>query len=170
MSGLEVTYGDTFSFTGEVFLAADSAKLFPGTGSKFTASITDGPDAGTEAVRATLTFTGSTPDGFKFIADQFSFKFGTLLTISGSNITIDSGAASDEEVVSFESLGVKITAGTLQIGGEMRNFAFLGNGSFRTKAGFGIFVDTNALTGSSVGWAELDADQGHRIQYHLAGY
>jgi hypothetical protein len=149
VNGLELIYGTTFSFTGEIFIAADGAILFKG--STFESSITDGPDAGTEALRATLSFTDGTPSGFIFTADQFSFKLGTVLTLSGSGMMIDSGAGATDEVVAFTSLGAKIVAGPLNISGEMKNFAFLGDGDFVQKAGFGLSFDFTGKGGASVG-------------------
>ncbi len=149
VNGLELIYGTTFSFTGEIFIAADGAILFKG--SEFESSITDGPDAGTEALRATISFSDGTPSGFIFSADQFSFKLGTVLTLSGSGMMIDSGAGATDEVVAFTSLGAKIVAGPLNITGEMKNFAFLGNGDFVQKAGFGLSFDFTGKGGASVG-------------------
>ena len=111
-----------------------------------------GPDAGTEAVRAALTFTGGKPDGFKFTADQFSFTFASVLTVHGTGIKIDSTAGPTDVVASFTSLGASLKAGPLQVGAEMRNFAFLGDGSFETRPGFGVFIEAKSLSGTSVGW------------------
>ena len=36
----------------------------------------------------------------------------------------------------------------------MRNFAFLGNGTFQTRAGFGVFIEVNSASGGSVGWPD----------------
>ncbi|MBC8496829.1 MAG: hypothetical protein H8D37_04135, partial [Chloroflexi bacterium] len=149
-----ITFGQAFSFDGEVYIAADGAWLFPG--SSFEGSITDGPDADTEAVRAAITFTGNVPDGFKFHADQFSFKFASVLEIYGSGFDVDTNAECVNnvcgEVVAFDSLGAKLSAGPLNIGGEMRHFAFLADGSFKTNPGFGVFFSTKSATGDSIGW------------------
>ena len=145
------TDGRPSPFSGTIFITADAATLFPDS-TKFNFSITDGPDAGTVALSMVLTFKDGMPNGFTFNADQFSFALGTYLTVNGSNIAINSNAAANEEVVSFDSLGVKIHAGSLQVSGSLKAFGFLGDGSFETKSGFGVFVDTSALTGSSVGW------------------
>ena len=150
VSDFGLTFGQNLVFNGEVFIAADYASLFPG--STFAITITDGPDAGTEAVWAALTFSNGVPDGFKFRADQLSFEFAGVITVKGSNIYINTNAGPTEEVASFVSLGASISAGPLQVTGEMRNFAFLGDGSFKTKTGFGVFVSADALTGESVGW------------------
>ncbi|MBC8505088.1 MAG: tandem-95 repeat protein, partial [Chloroflexi bacterium] len=149
---VEVTFGQAFSFNGNVYIAADGAWLFPG--GTFEGSITDGPDAGDEAVRATLTFSGNVPDGFLFNADQFAFDFANILIIDGSNFNINTKAADDEVVVSFDALGATLNAGPLSVGGEMRKFGFLGDGSFITYQGFGVFISAEAMTGSSVGWPE----------------
>ncbi|MEM5775932.1 MAG: hypothetical protein AAGU05_13100, partial [Anaerolineaceae bacterium] len=150
VSDFNITFGSALDFDGEIFIGADSAILFPNGSINF--SITDGPDAGTEAVRAALTFTDGVPDGFKFQADQFTFKFASVITIFGSNIYINTNATAEEIVASFTSLGASISAGPLQVGGEMRSFGFMGDGSFFTMPGFGVYVDVSALTGSSIGW------------------
>jgi len=149
---VEVTFGQAFSFNGNVYIAADGAWLFPG--GTFEGSITDGPDVNTEAVRATLTFTGNVPDGFIFNADQFSFDFADILIIEGTNFNINTKAAANEVVVSFDSLGATLNVGPISVGGEMRKFGFLGDGSFITYQGFGVFIEASAMTGSSVGWPE----------------
>ena len=152
ISDLNVTYGADFVFNGEVFIAADGAWLFPGQ--TIEVSITDGSDADTEAVRASLTFTGNVPDGFKFYADQISFQFAGVLEIKGSGVYINSKAGPTDVVASFTSIGATLNAGPLQISGEMRNFAFLGNGTFQTRAGFGVFIEVNSASGGSVGWPD----------------
>ena len=63
-------------FNGEIFIAADEATIFKD--SPISVSMRDGPDVGTEAVRATLTFTGGSVDGFRFYGDQLEFKFSTF--------------------------------------------------------------------------------------------
>ena len=150
ISDLDITYGESVEFNGEIFIAADEATIFKD--SPISVSMRDGPDVGTEAVRATLTFDDGVVDGFRFAGDQLEFKFSTFLTIKGQGVMIDSRAAADEEVVSFISLGATLNAGPLQVGGSMRNFAFLGDGSFRTKTGFGVFLSVEAASGGSVGW------------------
>jgi len=154
VSDVNVTYGQDFVFNGEVFIAADGAWLFPG--GAFEVSITDGSDADTEAVRASLTFTGNKPDGFKFKADQISFKFAGVLEINGSGVYIDTTASGDpnKEVASFVSIGATLNAGPLQVTGEMRNFAFMGDGSFKTNPGFGVFIEIGSVSGGSVGWPD----------------
>ncbi|MEX2495926.1 MAG: hypothetical protein WD448_07555, partial [Woeseia sp.] len=149
INDLDVTFGEEFVFNGEIFIAADEATLFQD--SPINLSLKDGPDLDTEAVRATLTFSGGTVDGFKFQADQLEFNL-FVLTIRGQGIMIDSTAGPNEEVASFVSLGAELRAGPLQIGGSMRNFAFTGDGSFKTKPGFGVFLSVSGANGSSVGW------------------
>ena len=126
-------------------------------------------------MRCALTFTDGRVDGFKFNADQLEFKLGSFLSVSGSNILIDTGAASTEVVASFDSLGAELTAGPLKLSGEMRNFAFLGDGSFQTNVGFGVFfshdtADANAfkwpswlpirITSLGVQWEDINAAPG----------
>ncbi|MBC8508344.1 MAG: hypothetical protein H8D34_26095, partial [Chloroflexi bacterium] len=151
ISDVEIVYGEEFVFNGEVFIAADSAYLFPGQ--TFEVSITDGTsDSDDEAIRAALTFTDGVPDGFRFLADQVKFKFGDVLSIHGSGIYIDTTATGEQWVASFDSIGATVKAGPLNVTGEMRYFAFTAEGKFVNRPGFGVFIEIGSLTGDSVGW------------------
>ena len=80
---------------------------------------------------------------------------GTLfLTLTAVDVMIDTGAADDEELISFTSIGAKVKIGALEIGGEARNFAFLGDGTFITKSGFGVFISIGSASGDSFMWPE----------------
>ena len=50
------------------------------------------------------------------------------------------------------SVGAEVTIGSLVLGGEGRNFAFLGDGTFVTKPGFGVFLSIGSATGASFAW------------------
>ncbi|NLX95674.1 MAG: hypothetical protein GXY83_05820, partial [Rhodopirellula sp.] len=145
-----VTFGQEVDFNGEIFIAAGGAKLFPGK--TLSATIQDGTDADNEAVRCELTFTDGRVDGFEFQADQFELKFGSYLTVTGSDILIDTGAGPTDEAVSLASLGAHLKAGPLDLAGEMRNFAFLGNGSFDTKPGFGVSFNRDRADSKAFKW------------------
>ena len=58
----------------------------------------------------------------------------------------------NEELVSFVSIGASIRIGKLQISGDMKNFAFLGDGTFVTKPGFGVFVSINSADPNALKW------------------
>ena len=120
-------------------------------GRSFTATVKDANEDG-EAVRCALTFTAGKVDGFKFAADQLELELGSYLTVTGSDILIDTGAAAGEEVASFESLGAELNAGPLRLSGEMRNFAFLGDGDFETKDGFGVFFNRDTADSKAFKW------------------
>jgi hypothetical protein len=150
VTNLDITYGQSTAFTGDVFIAASSASLLPET--SFSATLTDGSDSNTEAVRATLQFNSGKADGFKFTADQAQFKFGTYLTAQTTGLVINTAAKATDEMVSFASLGVTISIGSLSFGGEMRNFAFLGDGSFKTKTDFGVIVSIGGADPKSLQW------------------
>ena len=144
-----VTFDQAADFEGEIFVASGGAKLFPGK--KISATITDANEDG-EAVRCGLTFTDGEVDGFTFAADQFALEFGSYLTVTGSGVLIDTGAADDEEVAAFASLGAKLNAGPLKLSGEMRNFAFMGDGEFKTKDGFGVSFNRDSADSKSFKW------------------
>ena len=50
------------------------------------------------------------------------------------------------------SVGAEVRIGDVVIGGEARNFAFLGNGDFKTKQGFGVFLSIGAADGETFKW------------------
>lgn len=145
-----VTFGQAVDFGGEIFIASGGAKLLPGKA--VSATIADGPDADTEAVRCALTFADGSFDGFRFEADQLEFTLADVLTVSGSEIWIDTGAEASQAVASFDSLGAQLSAGPLKLSGEMRNFAFLGNGSFQPGDGFGVFFSAEGVKGENLKW------------------
>jgi len=145
-----VNFSGSVAFDGEVYIASGGADLFPG--SAFSMSFKDGSDANTEAVRAGLAFSGGVPSGFKFSSDQMRMKFGSVLTITGENIEIDTTAKGSEYVVSVTSIGAEITAGPLKLGGEIRNFAITASGSFVTLNGFGVFISVDKASGDSFKW------------------
>ena len=64
----------------------------------------------------------------------------------------DTGAADNEELVSFGPIGAEVKVGSLVLGGEGRNFAFLGDGTFITKPGFGVFLTVGSASGDSFMW------------------
>jgi hypothetical protein len=145
-----VNFSGSVAFDGEIYIASGGAALFPG--SAFSMSFKDGPDANTEAVRAGLAFSGGVPSGFRFSSDRMKMQFGSVLTVTGEDIEIDTTATGDEYVVSVTSIGAEITAGPLKLGGEMRNFAFSANGSFVTRPGFGVFISADKASGDSFQW------------------
>ncbi|MHB9067992.1 MAG: choice-of-anchor Q domain-containing protein [Pirellulaceae bacterium] len=144
-----VTFGQAVDFDGTIFIASAGAKLFPGKA--VSASISDADDDG-EAVRCALTFTDGRVDGFQFSADQLELQFGSYLTITGSDILIDTGAGPTEKVASFASLGAELSAGPLKLFGEMRHFAFLGDSSFQTGEGFGVFFNRDTADSQAFKW------------------
>lgn len=133
-----VEFDGSFDFSGQVYVAAGGAALFPG--STFNIEFSDSSDADTEAVRAALSFTSGTPSGFQFSSDLMKMQFGSVLTVTGENIEIDTAATGDEYVVSVTSIAAVLNAGPLKLGGEMRNFAISANGAFVTRLGFGVFI------------------------------
>jgi hypothetical protein len=65
---------------------------------------------------------------------------------------LNTGAAANQELVSFGAVGAKVKIGTLELGGEGRNFAFMGDGSFKAKTGFGVFLSIGGATGDGFQW------------------
>ncbi|MCG8549230.1 MAG: hypothetical protein MI799_02375, partial [Desulfobacterales bacterium] len=149
VGNFEVIFGDALAFDGYIFIASGGAVFFPGMA--VSAAITDRSDGtsyngdsealDTEALRATLSFTGGRVDGFRFQVDTFEITLGSFLTITGQDFEIDTGAQGSEEVVSFDSLGAQLTVASITVSGEARNFAFTAEGDFVAKAGFGVFLE-----------------------------
>jgi carbon monoxide dehydrogenase subunit G len=119
-------------------------------GQAVSGSITHGPNA-TDALSATLIF-GS--DGsFKsliFTVDTLKIDFNGFLVLTAHNFKLNTGAGPTEPLVHFDSIGADLK--TLGIGGEARNFEFLGNGSFKALNGFGVFLNADNASGDSIGW------------------
>lgn len=169
ITNFEVIAGQEFSFDGDIFIASGGASFFPG--SAVSASFRDRTSGtalsgkseaeDTEAVRAVLEFTDGSPSGFVFYADTFQISFGSVLQITAEDLYINTSASASEEVVSFASIGAALNVGPLSIKGEARNFAFLGDGTFVAKQGFGVFFGGSEDGSSALGlpsWLPLYID------------
>jgi len=159
VSNFGVTFGQALTFNGRIYIASGGAKFLPGLPvsavieDRLTAEpgdVSGIPD--TEAMRVELTFTNGKVDDLIFSVDTFSVRLGSFLSLTGQDVLLNTGAEADEEVISFASIGADLRIGSLVIGGEARHFAFMGDGTFKTKAGFGVFLSAGAATGGSVGW------------------
>ncbi|RLC10571.1 MAG: hypothetical protein DRH43_06050, partial [Deltaproteobacteria bacterium] len=161
ISNFGVTFGEALDFDGEIFIASGGAKFCPGK--PVNATIKDSLYAekindvvqdpnNTWALRAALSFTDGRVDSFKFYVDTFRVEFGQFLALTGKDLYINTGAADNEEIVSFVSIGAELKVASLRLTGEGRNFAFLGDGTFKAKQGFGVFFGAESATGKSVGW------------------
>jgi hypothetical protein len=169
ITNFEVISGQEFSFNGDIFIASGGASFFPG--SAVNASFRDRTSGtalsgkseaeDTEAVRAVLQFTDGSPSGFVFYADTFQISFGSVVQVFATDVYINTSAGANEEVVSFSSIGASLNVGPLAIKGEARNFAFLGDGTFVTKQGFGVFFGGSEDGSSALGlpsWLPLYID------------
>ncbi|MHB1244484.1 MAG: hypothetical protein ACYC1P_13960, partial [Gaiellaceae bacterium] len=162
VTNFSVTFGQAIDFSGTIYIASGGVKLMPG--SAFNATITDreGIETGTllpgqaadntEAVRAALEFENGRVKAFLFKADTMRVQLGSFVTLTAKDFFLDTGADATEELVSFTSLGAEVTVGGMKIGGEGRNFAFMGDGSFRAKPGFGVFLSVGSSDASGFKW------------------
>ncbi|HEX6130520.1 MAG TPA: hypothetical protein VF044_02260, partial [Actinomycetota bacterium] len=162
VTNFSVTFGQAIDFDGTIYIASGGVKLMPG--SAFNATITDreGVETGpflpgqtannTEAIRAALEFENGRVKAFQFKADTMRIQLGSFVTLTAKDFFLDTGADATEELVAFTSLGAEVTVGGLKIGGEARNFAFMGDGSFRTKPGFGVFLSVGSSDASGFKW------------------
>ena len=92
---------------------------------------------------------------FRFKVDTMAIDLGGYVTITARDFTLDTGASDTQELVSFAAVGAKVKIGSLELTGEARNFAFLGNGHFKTKPGFGVFIGVGSATGDSFAWPKF---------------
>ena len=152
-----VTFGQAVDFNGNIYFASGGVRFLPGK--PISATISDRPGAepgtdpnNTEALRATLEFEHGQVKAFRFNADTMRITLGSFLTITARDFMIDTGAAADEPMVSFGAVGAEVTLGSFTIAGEARHFAFLGDGSFRTDPGFGVFLSVGGATGDNFKW------------------
>ena len=155
-------------FSGSVFVASGGAKFFPGR--PISATITDRltsepskdlpgvPD--TEAIRLGLTFSNGKVDSFQFDVDTFKIQLGGVLTLTGQDVRIDTGADADEFLFRVGAIGAEVKVGSFVIGGEARNFGFKGDGSFDTLPGFGVFLSVGGATGESFKYQNKAATDG----------
>ena len=119
------------------------------------ATISQRPGSDQHGLSATLNFgDDGSIESLMFHADQLEIQIGSLLTITGSDIDIDSGAWGDanQTLVSFGSLGARVRLGAVIIGGEARNFAFMGDGSFAALDNFAVILSADAVDGGGIGW------------------
>ena len=149
--------GGAAPFSGTVYFASGGVAFLPGR--TISGRIIDRLGVGgmetaadTEAVRVSVTFTDGEVDGFRFAADTLEISFGSYLKVTAVDFVLDTGAGDSEELVSFTEVGATVTAGPLSITGKARNFAFLGDGSFDAKPGFGVFLSTQGVDGSTFKW------------------
>ncbi|MEJ2698045.1 MAG: hypothetical protein P8Z70_00015, partial [Desulfuromonadales bacterium] len=149
-----VDFRKGIKFDGEIYFASGGARFFPGKPISATISdrISGEPLDNTEALRAAITFSDGKVDDFVFEVDTFEIKFASFLTIKAVDFELNTGARGQEELVSFLSVGAELIVGSCVVGGDARNFAFLGDGTFLAKKGFGVFLNAEAADGSKTGW------------------
>src|SRR3954454_639396 len=158
VQNFSVTFGAAIDFNGSIYVASGGAKLFPGGAFSVTISDrktaddrnADGSD-NDEAIRLQLSFAHGHVDSFQFQVDTLEVKLSTFVTLKATGFSLNTGAAAGEELVSFVSVGAKVKIGPVEVTGDARNFAFLGDGTFKTKNGFGVFLSVGSATGSAFG-------------------
>ena len=160
VQGLKViTSGGSTTFDGSIYIATGGATLFPGKA--FSATITDRTTAddvnsdgtqNTEALHAALTFSGGQIDSFQLQVDTLSIRLGQFATLSAVGVNLNTGATGSETLIEFTSVGATVRIGSVVLTGEARKFAFLADGTFVTRSGFGIFIAVGSATGDSFKW------------------
>ena len=160
VSDFSVTFGEDVVIDGTIFVASGGVTFLPGKAinGRITDRASEPPIApgiqDTEAIRLGLEFENGRVKAFIFDADSLEINLGSFLKLTARDFQINTGAADNEELVAFGAVGAEVTIGSLIIGGEGRNFAFLGDGSFVTKPGFGVFLSLGGADGSSFMWPE----------------
>ncbi|HND55442.1 MAG TPA: hypothetical protein PLV92_23670, partial [Pirellulaceae bacterium] len=86
--------------------------------------------------------------------DTGDFKFGEFLSVHANNFEVDTTNTGPYPIVQFGAIGATIKAGPLKLGGEIRNFGFLEDGSIKTFAGFGVFFSAEKADSKSFKWPE----------------
>lgn len=159
VKNFDVNFDTPEPFSGSIFVASGGAKFLPGRPVSATLTDRQSPDDknsdgsdNTEAILLQLTFSGGRVDSFQFEVDTLTVQISSFVTLSAVGFTIDTGAGDNEELVSFVSVGATVKIGSMEISGEARNFAFLGDGTFVTKPGFGVFLSIGSATGDSFAW------------------
>ena len=95
----------------------------------------------TEALRASLDFENGEVKGFVFEVDTLQIKLSSFITLTARRLPPQHRRRRrPRRSFSFRSVGAEVTIGALELGGEARNFAILGDGTFETKPGFGVFL------------------------------
>ena len=156
-----ITYGSALQFTGNIYVASGGATLFPD--GPVSATITDSNratdvDSSTglpddEAIRLGISFDDNGQvEGFQFDIDTMEVSIADVVTLRTQDFVLDTTASSNEELVSFTSVSATVEIGSLMLTGEGRNFAFMGDGSFMAKEGFGVFLSVGSATGESFKW------------------
>ncbi|MFL2871082.1 MAG: calcium-binding protein, partial [Pirellulaceae bacterium] len=156
-----ITYGSSLQFTGNIYVASGGATLFPD--GPVSATITDSNratdvDSSTglpddEAIRLGISFDDNGQvEGFQFDIDTMEVSIADVVTLRTQDFVLDTTASSNEELVSFTSVSATVEIGSLMLTGEGRNFAFMGDGSFMAKEGFGVFLSVGSATGESFKW------------------
>ena len=87
-----------------------------------------------------------------FKIDTLKLNINNFIEISAVGFKLNTSAGANDDLVSFIQVGAKVSIGGLQLGGEARNFSITGNGSFKTRQGFGVFLSVGSASGDSFKW------------------
>jgi hypothetical protein len=102
-------------------------------------------------LQATLQFANGAPSDFTFSADQLEFKFGSLLTVTATTLTLDPTATGSNPLISTESVSASldIPKTGLDLTGTVGNFEVLADGTFSQVGGKPFTVDLSLVASSS---------------------
>ncbi len=156
VTDFDVVFGQAIDFNGSITISTNGATFLPGK--PVSASITQTPaemsaNPPQPAMSATLQFAnGQVSDVIFTIGGTFSVSISSYVTFTGTGITLDTSAGPTQPIAIIDSIGVKVTLGSLAITGSATDFEFLGNGSFVPMAGFGVVLSVGSASGGSFMW------------------
>ena len=153
----QMTFGAAVQFSGSIYIASGGARFFPGKPFNMTISdrntaddLTNGVQ-NTEAVRVQLDFnTDGTVKGLQFKADTLTLPVQHVPQDHGARLFLNTGAAADAELVSFQSIGAELKVGSLAPRRRDAQLRLPGDGTFAPR-GFGCF-SVGSATGDSFKW------------------
>ncbi len=165
VTNFDVNFDDPLStftkFSGSIVFATGGAVLLPGKPT--SAIISDrltaddkNPDGtpNTEAMRAELTFDEGKVASLIFRVDTLKLTIADVLTLTAQDFNLNTGATGSDFLVQFGQLGATVKIGSLEIGGEARNFGITADGDFKVLPGkqFSVVLNIGGASGSALGW------------------
>jgi hypothetical protein len=100
-----------------------------------------------------LEFENNLVQGLKFKVDTLNVTIASVLTLSAKDFELDTSATGTEFVVQFGALAASVKIGSLEIGGEARNFGITADGDFQVLPSkeFAVVLNIGGTTGSGLG-------------------
>ncbi len=110
-----------------------------------------GADVVATALTTTISFSAGDVGHTTIMAGTLTVNLGSYVTLTGSDIKIDTAAA-DGYYVQLGSLSATLTVGSLGLTGTATDFAIDANGKLVTLPGFGVTFSTDSSTSGKLQW------------------